>query len=54
MEHLEGMNYQIIHELLLAEMKRMDTNTSTYYGQWWLDELNRMNKIAVEEAEKQA
>jgi hypothetical protein len=53
--HPEGINWQLIHELLLAELKRFNQGASDYMNpkQWWLDELNRNNNIAVEKAMKQ-
>jgi hypothetical protein len=62
MNHVKGINWQIVHELLTAEIDRINAGTSTYAPaggnqaakQWILDELNRMNGIAVENAEKQS
>jgi hypothetical protein len=59
MDHVKGINWEIIHELLLAEIKRVsaDTNLAERDNSAWiweLDELNRMNDIAVKEAEKQS
>jgi len=55
-QHVEGINWQLIHELLIAEMERMDKGTSKYtsHPQWWKNEFNRMNTIAAEKAEKQS
>ncbi|HZR56344.1 MAG TPA: hypothetical protein VFA74_05695 [Terriglobales bacterium] len=53
--HIKGINWEIIHELLIAEYERVkaDTTGSPEARQWMLDELNRMNDIAVEKAERQ-
>lgn len=49
------MNWELIHELLLAELKRLDAGTSQYTSkpEWWKAELTRMNDIAVEKALQQ-
>ena len=49
------LNWQVIHELLLAELKRLEDGTSVYSDPpaqpgWWKDEFTRMNNIAVEKA----
>jgi hypothetical protein len=56
MSHIEGINWQIIHELLLAEIERVkaDSTEPDDDRKWKLDELNRMNDIAVAKAEKQS
>jgi len=61
MSHVKGINWEITHELYEDEIKRqqsiLDSTTNSAEraaAQWMIDELNRMNHIAVEEAEKQS
>ena len=61
MSHVKGINWEITHELYIAEIKRqqaiLDSSQNSVELQaarWMLDELNRMNRIAVEKAEEQS
>jgi hypothetical protein len=53
---MKGINWEVIHELLVAEMERVKANTAMTpeSQQAILEELDRMNDIAVREAEKQS
>jgi hypothetical protein len=54
-DHPKGPNWTLIHELLLAEIKRVQADTTSLPDakQENLAELYRNNDIAVEKAEKQ-
>ena len=53
---ISGINWELLHELLEAELERLNKGTSTYESnvQWYRDEFNRMNNLAVDNAEKQS
>jgi hypothetical protein len=55
MEHVHGINWELIHELLIAEYRRVqaDMSEGPTAKQEKLAELSRNNDIAVKNAEKQ-